>query len=110
VEVSNNICSLESSTSDIIDLSLETLKSEWQWQVYPNPAQNDINIGFQNPGVAAIQISLFDARGALLYSSNRKVNGGEVQESISIGNFSSGIYHLQVKIGDLVFHEQVIKD
>lgn len=110
LELSNTICSLESDPVDIIDLSLESLKSEWQWQVYPNPSRDILHIRFINPGQAEMEISLYDARGALLYTSGRNLNGQEVWESLSVKNFAAGIYHLKVKIGDFVFDEKIRKE
>ncbi|PTM05057.1 MAG: hypothetical protein DA405_05220 [Bacteroidetes bacterium] len=110
LELSNTICSLESDPVDIIDLSLESLKSEWQWQVYPNPSRDILHISLMNPGQAEMEISLYDARGALLYASRRNLNGQEVLESISLNHFAAGIYHLKVKIGDLVFDEKIRKE
>lgn len=110
LEFSNTICSLESDPLNIIDLSLESLKSEWQWQVYPNPSRDILHISLMNPGQAEMEISLYDARGALLYASRRNLNGQEVLESLSLKNFAAGIYHLKVKIGDLVFDEKIRKE
>tara|TARA_R110001592_G_scaffold234658_2_gene492307 strand:- start:32540 stop:37297 length:4758 start_codon:yes stop_codon:yes gene_type:complete len=110
LELSNTICSLESDPVDIIDLSLESLKNEWQWQVYPNPSRDILHISLMNPGQAKMEIALYDARGALLYTSHRNLNGQEVLESLSVKNFAASIYHLKVKIGDLVFDEKIRKE
>jgi len=110
VETSNTICSLESDPEDIIDMSIESLKAEWQWLVYPNPSQDIIQISLTNPGQSEMEIFLYDARGSLLYSSRRSLNGMEVLESFSVKNFAAGIYHLKVQIGDLAFHDQIRKE
>lgn len=57
-----------------------------------------------------MEISLYDARGALLYSANRNLNGQEILEILSIKNFAAGIYQLKVQIGDMVFNEQIRKE
>jgi hypothetical protein len=91
-------------------MSIESLKADWQWRVYPNPSRDIIQISLTNPGQSEMEIFLYDARGSLLYNSNRSLNGKEVLESFSIKNFATGIYHLKVKIGDLAFHDQIRKE
>ena len=109
VLMSDASCSLESEAVDVIDMSLEGLKAEWTWQVYPNPVQGILNFGLRNPGSSSIEIRLYDARGALMFQQSRPLNGQRIEERLDISNFSAGVYHLQVRVGDLEFNEQVRK-
>lgn len=109
VELSDAACSLESDEIDVIDMSLSSLKSQWTWQVYPNPAKSKLNFALNNPGVSKVEIRLYDARGALMLAEERIVNGARIEESLNIGAFADGVYHLNVRAGDLEFHERIRK-
>jgi PKD repeat protein len=109
VEITSGICNLESNPIDVIDMSIENFKAEWQWQVYPNPSSNLVQIGLLNPGASHMEIRLYDARGSLVLNSTRSLNGLDIMEPISIGHLADGVYHLRVDIGDLQFHEQLKK-
>lgn len=107
VEISDANCSLESDAIDVIDMSLNSLKAQWTWQVYPNPTTSKLNFSLRNPGVAQVSIYLYDARGALVYTDKRLVNGTNINEDLSVSAFADGIYHLKVVAGELEFHESI---
>ena len=83
-------CSSDTSNQiTILNVSIDTYSSENLITVYPNPANNVINVIQANTGEATI--NLFDATGKLVYNNlvynkNNKIN---------IENLARGIYSLQ---------------
>ena len=69
--------------------------------VYPNPTSEKINISVDNFN-GNIQIEVYDLIGNKLQTSN--------ESTISLRNYSKGIYILKVAYGDKVKEVKVIKD
>ena len=61
--------------------------------VYPNPSKSDFNIDFGGLDLGKSTVRVYDAQGKEIYSS--QINGKDTF-SISLGNFASGIYMLQI--------------
>jgi len=109
VEVSDGTCALDSDPLDVIDMSLESLRALYTWQVYPNPTQHLISFSLKNPGVGDLEIRLMDSRGALVRSELRLVNSESLEEQIDLSGLAPGVYQLQVKAGELIFRESIMK-
>jgi len=60
--------------------------------VFPNPANNVVNIGILSPVNTQATISITNLLGQTVYSQNIDVNNGNTIHSVNVNNFSSGIY------------------
>lgn len=109
VEMSGSNCSLESDPLDVIDMSIAQLRAQYIWQVYPNPTSDKLHFSLRNPGAKEVTIRLYDARGALVLEEERLVNGNEISEQLSLQGLASGVYQLQVVVGELSFREAIRK-
>jgi hypothetical protein len=72
--------------------------------VYPNPVINNLNFEVKSPEPGDIFV-VFDLAGKKLISD--KINS--VITNISLSDCAPGIYILQVKNGDNIYREKVIK-
>ncbi|MBP9884087.1 MAG: T9SS type A sorting domain-containing protein, partial [Chitinophagales bacterium] len=65
-------------------------------QLFPNPANNQLNITFELKKAEALKLDLFDISGKLIYSSN--INGvtGFNHLDFPLSAFSNGIYTLRL--------------
>ena len=64
--------------------------------VYPNPANNVINVDLFADTEENIQIDLYDVVGKKLYSTTKQQFFGEHQERISVSGYAKGLYMLRI--------------
>lgn len=82
----------------VIDNSgVEELFTEGSLNVFPNPANDKINMAFNLKETSNIEIVLSDISGKQMISQSQIANQGENQISLDVSNFSNGIYVLNIK-------------
>jgi len=64
--------------------------------IYPNPANNVINVDLYADKEESIQINLYDILGRNLYSAATQQVLGQYQERISVGDYAKGLYMLRI--------------
>ncbi|MEI6765822.1 MAG: C25 family cysteine peptidase [Bacteroidota bacterium] len=75
--------------------------------VFPNPANNLLNIGFMNSGNSTVNIGLYDATGRMIrYLECGKQ--GYFHETIDLGGIAEGIYLLRLHDGNQAIIKKVI--
>ncbi len=72
--------------------------------VYPNPASTMINVSLIQTAAETATINLYEASGKLAHS----ISTNENTISIDRGNLRSGIYFLQVRIGDKLLTKKIV--
>lgn len=65
--------------------------------VYPNPASNEINIGFDAEKISMAEISIYDVNGKLVYESMMQANKGNNIAIVNTHDFAAGAYIVKVK-------------
>ena len=84
--------------------------SDFLFSVYPNPAEIYVDITFMMTDVNVANISIYDAAGSLVYeNNNQKVINGLLQHTVNVSSFASGNYVVQVKVGETIYTEKMIK-
>jgi len=68
--------------------------------VFPNPATNDVNIGFLVLQNADLTITISDILGKTMVEETVEVVSGEFRKSFDISKYDSGIYFLEIKNGE----------
>jgi len=69
-------------------------------QVFPNPIQKQFYIFLRNFTAASVNITLHNAIGQLVYSTNAALVSGAEYLEIPSQNLAAGIYELQIKTSD----------
>jgi len=72
--------------------------------IYPNPANNNININLSSIKQDKIVITLFDVTGKMVM--NQQVNGGTIT-ALDVTNLSTGIYYITVQTNDNLFKNKI---
>ena len=72
--------------------------------IYPNPASTVINISIENFSNSETSITMYDVTGRIV----KNVSTTEKSLSIDRGDLRSGIYFVQVKIGDSIVTKKVV--
>jgi hypothetical protein len=75
------------------DLKKNSLKAS----VYPNPANDLVQLDFSLPEKSRLKIDLFDAKGQLVKTMiNSIFEAGNQQKEISLNRISNGVYWLRI--------------
>ncbi len=96
----------QSYVGDII--ALEYTNGEFV-QVYPKPTTNFLNISYFGKARGPLDIRLFDAAGKRLKSYHFEVEAGINEMQLSIVDFPSGIYFLQINDQKESSYERIMK-
>jgi hypothetical protein len=70
-----------------------------EFNLFPNPTKNLINIEFSSLPISAVEITIFSAEGKTCLKDIKNIK--KLTESIDIKHLSKGAYILKVKEGDL---------
>lgn len=90
-----------------IATGLAHIINEKSLSVYPNPATEKLNIGFELKESANVRIALYDMNGRLVKEiASGKMNSGMQHVSVETG-LPQGIYMTQVKAGEQVLTKRV---
>jgi hypothetical protein len=69
--------------------------SAYSFELYPNPASDDINVVFNAENVnGSIQIEVLDIRGVMVIQKNLKA-GKMINETIDVNSLSKGVYFVR---------------
>jgi hypothetical protein len=66
--------------------------------IYPNPANDNLNIGLILKKANNVRISYIDILGKTITTENRKMERGEYRLQNDISNLSNGVYMVQVQV------------
>ncbi len=79
--------------------------------VYPNPANEALNVKFQSNQSFDAQIVVSDLVGRSVVQKKIRVENGDNYQQINVLNMPSGVYFLQVKTDkQLIFTEKIVKE
>jgi len=76
--------------------------------LYPNPAQNQVNLVVDNQTNSNTVVQIFSIEGKLVYEQNLGL--GFIQKQIAISNLNQGIYNVRILIGNEVQNLKLIKN
>lgn len=84
------------SNCDANTLSVQSIdKSSEDFSVYPNPADQSINVKFTFED-KEIQLQVIDSRGMVVSTQKLKSSNNSFDEKLNVSNLSSGIYFIKV--------------
>ena len=76
--------------------------------VYPNPANNYINVRFESPNSLLASIKIVDQVGNVMISQN--LDSIEINNVIDISMLPCGVYFLRVSCGSKTYNAKIIKN
>jgi hypothetical protein len=80
----------------------EISKSESNYTVFPNPAQNEINVDYTLSSNKIVELRVYDITGKLVLTNTFEGVEGLNKNVMSIANLNKGIYILEFNDGDKV--------
>ncbi|HRE24226.1 MAG TPA: T9SS type A sorting domain-containing protein, partial [Bacteroidia bacterium] len=76
------------------EAGIETAK---QINVYPNPANDMVNISYQSTTTELIKVSMMDYSGKLVINQNVQVTSGMNNYTLDVSKMASGVYMLNIQ-------------
>ena len=77
--------------------------------IYPNPADDVLNVQLSLEGSEAVSLELVDLLGARMMARDLGTRTGSTVESIDLGGLSAGAYFLRLQAGDGLVVRRVVK-
>lgn len=77
-------------------------------RIYPNPADDILNIEISNKGKLGLEIEIFSITGALIFQKEYKNIDANFAEQIDLSGYAKGIYMLKVRQADAVYIGKVV--
>ena len=90
IEITSNQCTWDSDCFEFSTSSLENEVGNLDFEVYPNPASNHLNLNFQNKSIKFI--SIHDVNGQLV----KQIEKLDFGKTISIQQLGNGVYFLTI--------------
>lgn len=69
-------------------------------EVYPNPANDRIQLNYYTTEAGAVSIQVLDVTGKAYLTQNTQANAGVNTFSLALDNLESGVYFVQIKNGE----------
>jgi hypothetical protein len=107
----NNSCS-DSATAQMTvelctslnDLILSDVK------IFPNPAQNNFSINITSNENSKMNVTLLDVRGREIMQTQRILTPGNNLEIFNISEIESGVYFINVQVGEKIYRTKLVKE
>jgi hypothetical protein len=78
--------------------------------VYPNPATDLTQLDYELTNSADVHIELKNITGQTVFTSDKgRQSPGQYKEAIDLSGFGSGIYLLQLRVGDQLLSHRIVK-
>ena len=80
------------------------------WDLFPNPSQNKITIELNVKQTTEMQVNLLDVHGKEVMSTQRTLSSGKNLQTLDVEDLSSGIYFVQLQVGEQVLRKKMVKE
>lgn len=81
------------------------------YNIYPNPAKEDLTIEYYLSEETSVRITLFDLSGHLLQQEVHDMQTSGIHEEVlRMDTYPRGTYILQLTVSDKVYVEKIIKE
>jgi hypothetical protein len=108
VEISSDYYTLWTDTFTITVLTNTTDISNPMTRIYPNPADDIINIEISNAGGQEIEIELLTVTGQVIYRKDYKNNHDHLVEQIDLSGYAKGLYFVRISQSGAVYNGKII--
>ncbi len=115
VVISNETGCVSSNTLYVLVTGMEDISGNEFFAVYPNPSNGLITVEFMNSQITEATITVINALGQIIFSSNPKNITAHFTTTIDLGAIAEGIYFLEIsewtpsgKSGDNIFIKKIL--
>jgi hypothetical protein len=105
----NGNCSDTTHLTVVLSVGLQELETIGQVVLYPNPAQNEVNVGVYLNELAEVSITIYDITGKLVSQGySGFLNSGENMVKLNTSELSSGLYSTVITTGKSIKNLRLI--
>jgi hypothetical protein len=79
----------------------ENFSEELTSKIFPNPARNIMNVQFELPAPADVQVKIYDLTGSMVANQQFSASQTGSQKSIDISKLPAGMYFVKIQAGSL---------
>ena len=107
----SNICDTSSTTEEIsaIGVGLNKLNASESILVYPNPADDIVNVSLLDLPNGLVSMSIIDLKGSIVFEKSLNIISKNQVESIYLNSLSSGVYILKVTSEGFSYYQRIEK-
>jgi hypothetical protein len=95
---------------EVLQTSIKALNNDQSLSIAPNPTKDQILVDFNDANTKSLNINMVNLAGQVIYSEIINNFNGKFKQNISLGNFASGVYFIQMVTDSRVITRKVIKD
>jgi hypothetical protein len=88
------------STIEVLKLSVNDIGAQINYSIYPNPANDLVQIEFHTVGQQRATLNLVDIKGAIVRRKVFQLNGGKQMIQIDLNELAGGVYFIQLQTQD----------
>jgi hypothetical protein len=105
----NGNCSDTTHLTVVLSVGIEELETIVQAVIYPNPAQNEVNVGVYLNEATEVAINIYDVTGKLVAEGYKGLmNSGENTVKLNTTDLNSGLYSTVITTGKSVKNLRLI--
>lgn len=93
---------------ETMNVGVETRELISNFHLYPNPASDKLNIGFDVNTMQDVQIRMTSANGKTVYTKNENNFNGRFSSQIDVSNLAKGIYLLTISGDKGIYNRKVV--
>ncbi|MFN0032037.1 MAG: PKD domain-containing protein [Flavobacteriales bacterium] len=108
VEPEMNDWTYSNSADDVQEKKSGEEEMKTSLNLFPNPANDEINVMLETQGEDNAQITILSASGEIVHQSQRMFYAGTQQVEISTQHFADGLYHLTITLNDEVLTKHFV--
>lgn len=105
----NEICSGCRTRSISIESEVEEQPNDTEISVYPNPANESVEISFLNKNSDTSKVSLVDMKGNLIWQKSGFQSLGQQKIKVNTQSLPLGIYIIRIHNGEAFYNRKLIK-
>ncbi|MFN5182398.1 MAG: T9SS type A sorting domain-containing protein [Bacteroidota bacterium] len=79
-------------------------------KIFPNPANQSFQMEMFVREKAQMTIMLYDVRGRQIIQTQRVLTSGKNKETVNISELESGVYFINVQVGEKIFRTKLVKE
>ncbi len=105
-DLAGNITELQ--TTGFSWVGVDELFGDSEVSIYPNPANNKLNVEFEANESTNVEISILDISGRIIYKQDYDVTIGHNNTKLDVSDISDGVYFLNISQGNSSLRYKVI--
>jgi len=88
--------------------AVSNFTAENNFSIFPNPADENVTIAFNNAGITKSTVEFVDAIGQVVSSAVLENAAGNYKQTFDVSNFAKGVYMIHVISNDKTSYQQLI--